>query len=396
MRIGTTALFVLTTTLLSFAQPKESWKFMTNGRVYGSPAISRDALFIGSADHHLYSIDRRTGKQIWKFETGGAVHSSPAISNGMVFFSSHDGFIYAIDTATGQLAWKYQTDGEKVYDLWDYYLSSPVIHNGVVFIGSGDHHVYALEEKTGKLVWKFQTGGVVHASPVISDSLLYIGSYDGNLYALQVSDGKLRWKFKTIGETYFPKGEVQKAALVHNGVVYFGSRDYHLYAVDAKTGLLNWKIKEEGSWVIATPFPYKDDLYFGTSDTEAFYCVDAATGTRKWKRGLNMRVFGGATAYQGQIVFGCFNGKLYGLDPQNGSVQWEFQTSGSRSNYLTVYDKNGAFRTDFEKYGKDIEGSEQKLLSLGSVLSTPLIDRESVYFGSADGYVYALLLNSKD
>ena len=371
-------------------QPKVLWKFRTSGRVYSSPAVDHDILFIGSGDQHLYAVNRNTGRKIWSFKTGGAVHSSPAVDNGLVFFNSHDGFIYAVDKNTGKLAWKYQTGGEKTYDLWDYYLSSPIIHDGVVFIGSGDNHVYALDSRTGRLIWKFKTEGVVHASPVISDSLLYIGSFDGNLYALQLRDGQLRWKFKTIGETYFPKGEIQKDALVHEGMVYVGSRDYNIYALDTKTGTLVWSRKEEGSWVIATPLAIEEYLYYGTSDSEAFYCIDSKDGAIKWKKSVNMRVFGQAVAHDNSIIFGCFNGKLYAVDPADGSTLWEFQTSGSKANYLTVYDESGSFKKGFEKYGNDIEGSEEKILSLGSILSTPLIVNETVYFGSADGYVYAL------
>lgn len=375
---------------VSKAQPKERWIFETKGKVYSSPTIDGDRLFIGSGDQYFYALNKNTGKALWTFKTGGPVHSSPVVSGGLVFFSSHDGFIYALKKDTGALVWKYQTGGEKFYDLWDYYISSPVIRDGVLYIGSGDNHVYALDELTGKPVWKFKTDGVVHAAPVISDSSLYIGSFDGNLYALQLTDGKLRWKFKTLGEEYFPKGEVQKDALVHEGVVYFGSRDYNLYAVDTRTGGLKWKIKEEGSWVIATPFAYNGDLFFGTSDSEAFYCRNADSGDLKWKRGLNMRVFGMATALNDVIVFGCFNGKLYGVDPATGLSRWEFQTRGSKANSKEVYDETGAFRKDFQKYGDDIEGSERKLLALGSILSTPLIDEKSIYFGSADGFVYAL------
>lgn len=144
--------------------------------------------------------------------------------------------------------------------------------------------------------------------------------------------------------------------------------------------------------MIAPPLAIKNNLYYGTSDTEAFYCMEASSGMKKWKHGLNMRVFGTAVAFGDQIIFGCFNGTLYALDSSSGSKVWEFQTRGSKTNYSQVYDESGAFRSDFEKYGKDTQASEQKILSLGSILSTPLIEEKSVYFGSADGRVYALRL----
>ncbi len=61
-----------------------------------------------------------------------------------------------------------------------------------------------------------------------------------------------------------------------------------------------------------------DNLYFGTSDSHAFYCVDKDYGQVKWKLALSMRVYGSAVAKDSLIYFGCFNGKLYGVNYRTG------------------------------------------------------------------------------
>lgn len=376
----------------SFAQDSLVWKFQTGSSIYSSPAISGSSVFFGSGDMNLYSVDKESGKVNWKYETKGQVHSSPCIYENKVLFSSSDGYIYSVDKNRGSLIWKYKTKGEHRYDMWDYYISSPVVSDNVVYIGSGDSTVYALRAESGKVVWTYKTGGIVHASPVVKDNIVYIGSFDGYFYALNSKSGKLMWKFKTVGDENFPKGEIQKAAVIYKNSVIFGSRDYNIYALDLKTGTGKWNMKEKGSWIIATPFIYKDNIYFGTSDSHRFYCMNAGSGEVKWALPLNMRVYGSATLLDGKIVFGCFNGRLYFVDPDTGKVQFTFQTKESKERYSTVYMNDDHFRKDFVLYGKDDIDSEKKILSLGSILSSPLVETGTVYFGDSNGYFYALRL----
>ncbi|MDX5420734.1 MAG: PQQ-like beta-propeller repeat protein, partial [Hymenobacteraceae bacterium] len=196
-------------------------------------------------------------------------------------------------------------------------------------------------------------------------------------------------------DTHFPKGEIQEGAMVQDGVVYFGSRDYNLYALDAKTGRGRWNMKERGSWVVATPLLYKDKLYVGTSDTHAFYSLSKTDGEVQWKIPLNMRVYGAAIAHEDILYFGCFNGRLYGVDSASGKIVWEFQTESSKKNYSSIYNEQGEFRKDFVLYGETmeaVENSESKIHALGSILSKPAINEEVIYFGSSDGYLYAVKL----
>jgi outer membrane protein assembly factor BamB len=367
-----------------------AWKFQTGARVYSSATVSNNKLLIGSGDSCLYALNRQTGALLWKLRTGGAVHSTPLVFNGTVYVASFDGKLYAADEATGTLRWTFASRGEKMYDLWDYYLSSPAESDGVLYWGSGDNNINALDAKTGKPLWHYPTGDVVHATPVADSSRLYVGSFDGYLYCLDKKSGHLIWKFKTIGDTYFPKGEIQKAVTLKDGIVYFGSRDYNIYALDAQTGTGHWNMKERGSWIIATPLVYGDNIYFGTSDTHQFYALGARGGEDRWKLRLPMRVYGSAVAVDSTLFFGCFNGKLYGVEARSGQITFQFQTEGSRRNYPTVYGDNDEFHPGFALYGEQFQESEKQIHTLGSILSTPTVAGNLIYFGSSDGYVYAV------
>jgi outer membrane protein assembly factor BamB len=376
--------------LLLASELNESWVFKTNGRIYSSPVIAGNLVLFGSGDSCFYALNKTNGLKIWQFRTDGPVNSDAEVSGSSVIFGSADGNLYSLDFETGKLNWKFSSEGEKILDIWDYYLSSPRVSQGVVYWGSGDGFLYAIDCNSGKLRWKFKSGGIIHATPAIENGIVFIGDFAGNFYALNVESGMLIWQFRTVGDLYFPNGEVQKGAIVDSGTVYFGSRDYNIYALDVKTGRGKWNMKERGSWIIATPAVYHDNIYFGTSDTHRFYCLRKADGLVKWQISLPMRVYGSAVVYNHILWFGCFDGKLRGVDPQTGELKHEYQTTGSKENYLKVYGDDGKFRNEFEVYGKDYLESERAIHSLGSILSTPVIDNNIIYFGSSDGGLYAV------
>ena len=383
----------LTLPVLLKAQGSLNWEFETKGAVYSTPLLDENYLYIGSADHNFYALDKETGEKLWEFQTKGEIHSSACLKGDLIFFASGDGNLYVVDKNSGKDVWQFKSNGEKTYDLWDYYLSSPKVDGALVYWGSGDGNVYAIEIATGIMKWQFETKGIVHADPVIHKDKIFIGSYDGNLYALDKKSGELIWKFKTLGAQYFPKGEIQKAVLVDNGTVFFGSRDYNLYALDEQTGTVKWNMREPQGWIIATPVANKDHIFFGTSDAHKFYCYEKNSGAKVWDINVGMRVYGSAALYNDLVYFGAFDGKVLGVDSKTGEQKWAYQTKGSIKNYATVFDANGQFKKGFALYGNDMIDTEKMILNLGAVLGTPIIDQNTIYFGSADGFIYAVDLN---
>jgi outer membrane protein assembly factor BamB len=358
----------------------------------------------------LYAINLSDGSLKWKVDTASRIASSPAVVGGVVFFGNYGGRFYALEAQTGKLKWKFETGGERRFtgthlhgslpaaesmpDPFDFYLSSPTVWDGKVFFGNGDSNVYALDADTGKLAWKFKTGDVVHASPAIADDTLFIGSWDSYFYALDARTGAQRWRFKT-GEDPDTHNQVgiQSSAVIAGGIVYFGCRDSNLYALDAKTGEKKWAFNNKGSWVIGTPIVKDGKLYFTTSDSGMFYGLEAKSGNQIFSLKFLWPMFSSPAIAGNTLYVGSHEGKLLAIDLTSQKLAWTFQTDGSVQNGAK-YTKadgspnyNAAFVDEF--YDNLIVGVD-RMMSVGTIISSPVVVDDAVYFGSSDGNLYAL------
>ncbi|MEX6686471.1 PQQ-binding-like beta-propeller repeat protein [Danxiaibacter flavus] len=396
----------------------EHWKFKTGGRIFSSPAIYKDCIFIGSEDGNLYAV-QETGQLKWKFKTGGAVHSSPAVSNGTVYFGSFDGNFYAVDITSGKMKWKFKTGGEKwiggkgyfglkpddlyTEDLWDFFISSPLSDNNVqnetIYFGSSDGNVYAVNAKDGTLKWKFATNGVIHTSPLLYKNTIYIGSWDTYMYAIDASSGKAKWKFKT-GDK-MPMSGIQASATVYNDLIYFGARDAFFYALNATSGEVVWKYPADGSWILSTAAAQDGVIYVGTSDTFLMLALDARTGQEKRKFKTCGYVYSSPVIAGNTAFFGDFTGKFYGLSLADTTARAaEFNTSARLHKAGTVL-KNDTLNFMYKAQNADLSfyAPNKKVMdefyTLGPIVSSPVIRDSTIYFGSADGYLYSLDIVNK-
>ena len=370
-------------------QPTVKWKFQTKAQIFASPIVFKDKVIVGSCDSNLYALDKTSGKIIWKYKTGGEIRSTAAIDSDLLYFVCSDGLLYALSIETGERRWTFATQGEKKQDTWDYFHSSPTISDGIVYFGSGDKHIYAVNGKSGELHWRFPTGGIVHASPTLANEGLMIGSFDGYFYCLE-KNGKLRWKFKTIGERYFPKGEIQFHAVAADSSVYFGARDFNMYSLNIKDGTGYWVYHQPGSW-ISVPSLSGDKLIVTMSDSYSVLALDKINGTKLVEPAVPLNTFSSAAIAGSNAFFGALDGIIYRFDVAKGITTPIFQTESSKRNRHLFVDEKGKLRADLqEKYAHDINKLFADYLQMGSIFSTIWIADSTLYFGAADGAVYAI------
>jgi len=393
-------------------QPRILWKVKTGGQVISSPVVAAGKVYVGSSDNKLYALNAADGEVLWTFETGGPVNSTPLITEGKVLFLSYDGYFYALDQDSGETVWEFQTGGESVFkvkdyfngsfqpDFWDFYLSSATVNNGTVYFGSSDSNIYALDLETGEKVWHYLTGGSVHSSPAIWENSLVVGSWDSRVYCLDTKTGNEKWIYTTGRDTasYIWLG-IQASPSIDDGVAYIGSRDALFYAFDIATGDTLWtKDAFKRSWMPSSAAIGSGNIYTGSSDAFSFFSIDKQTGDINYSTSTQAYTFSSPAIDSEMAYIGSANGRLYGIDRANGDIKWTFQTEGSRSDTTGFFNDNGD--VDIERARELSQGIEDMptLTQLytrifeesGSVLSSPVIANQVVYFGSSDGNIYAL------
>jgi outer membrane protein assembly factor BamB len=160
---------------------------------------------------------------------------------------------------------------------------------------------------------------------------------------------------------------VFRADLAHTGV----------YPSPGLTSLhgIKWKI-HTGGQVISSPIVAAGVVYVGSTD-HMLYAIDAKTGAVRWKFDAKSRVPSSPAVADGVVYFLSYDGNLYAVDAGTGKAKWQFATGGEHR--FTATHLHGVQ-----------PAAERMPDPFDFYLSSPAVWESAVYFGSGDGYVYAI------
>ncbi|MDA0841900.1 MAG: PQQ-binding-like beta-propeller repeat protein [Planctomycetota bacterium] len=337
----------------TFSPGAPLWDYKKGISVWSSPAIamvdSLPRVFIGSYDHHLYSIDALTGKKQWAFTAGDGIFSTPVIGNvegdPVVVFGSADRTVYALFAKTGDRRWTHETF------LWSdtvapCRMSSPVLTEiagkPVVLIAAANNdrqglkniqkgELLALDLSSGELIWAKTLTSTFITSPCIGEITggrhIFVACQDGTVRALECETGKTRWKY-TANELIY--SSVSFAVIHGRPLVFFGTRHNSTYALDATTGKSIWKHKC-GYWIDSTPAFADVDrrpmVFIGSYD-RGIYGLDARTGKEVWKKSTREWVSASpliaSLAGKTTVFVSSLDRNLYAYDASTGERAWSF------------------------------------------------------------------------
>lgn len=275
------------------------------GRIYGSPLVTKDGIFVGSDARRFFALDGR-GRIRFRLETQGDADTGATITpgGGIVFAAGR--MVYGIEPS-GTVRFRVKTPRKT-------FTSPAVAENGTVFVGSQDDHVYAITSE-GKIAWQRNLTADVDGGPAIADDgTVYVGTDGGEIVALDPSDGSVRWR-RSLGG--FVRGSI---SIGRDGTVLAGTYGPmpRLVALDPAQGELRFDFGVQGTG--AREFgihggPVEDAegrLYFGAQDD----CVYALRpdGTLLWKLQTGGDIDAPIViADDGTLLVGSGDGKLYAI-----------------------------------------------------------------------------------
>jgi outer membrane protein assembly factor BamB len=341
---------------------------------------------------------KKTVTPLWVFKTGGFVESSPAIGkDGTIYFGSTDNYIYAVDGKTGTKKWSFETKSP--------IQSSPAIgSNGNVYIGSD--MLYCLDGKTGAKIWESNNGN--GASPAIGhDGRIYIAS-NGLTFALNGKTGEKIWESKISNEAFYSKHAVP--AIATDGTVFVGSGI--LLALDRETGIKKWesKIARLGPTNVAdySPVVGFDGIILMGGENGKLYALKGNTGEQAWVFTIPEHPLLGSIHHitgsqvigsDGTVYFGTSvpDSKVYALDGKSGKKLWENSSVGSIWSSPVISSDGTLFVENYALDSKTGIGKWMFVTKQGGSInmnSSPVLGPDgTLYISSLNNNVYAFETN---
>jgi outer membrane protein assembly factor BamB len=129
--------------------------------------------------------------------------------------------------------------------------------------------------------------------------------------------------------------------------------------------------------------------------------LDAKTGEKKYSVKANGYLYSSHAISGHTAFYGDFTGNFYALDLNSrGKSLQTFSTESRNLNASGILNKNGdldfthaAGKEDLTFYSSSVKVMNI-FYTMGSIVSSPSISGNTVYFGSADGFLYALGLTN--
>ncbi len=309
----------------------------------------------------------------------------------------------------------YQGDQPWAFKTGKGIFSTPVIDNqGTIYVGSADHFFYAVNPD-GSEKWKFQTGEIIDSAAALSrvdpaqgyGTVTFI-SGDGFMYHFRTDSGianvndRLLWKFQAKRQANsFNNWFEGNVAIGYDGTYYAGNTNFNYYAVNPD-GSQKWIYPTtSNNWSMAA-FGPDGVIYWGSLDT--YIRAVAPDGNELWRdMTLGFVAASAAVGSDGTVYMGSFDSNLYALEPASGKVLWKFPTR-DHIYASAALGADGQGRTHAIYFGS-ADGSLYALGVNGKLLwkydtgdtirSSPALGKTSdgqsvVYFGSGNGHLYAL------
>ena len=340
------------------------WIFQTGGGIVATPVVRNDTLFIGSLDGNFYLIDIVTGTEIWNYTTDNEIRTTAALYNNIICFESGN-ILYGLNTA-GDLLWTetlYSGDLLNEHDMWDCFRSSPALFDSTAYIGSEEGMVIGVNVKTGERVFEAQTPQAdvtIETTPAIYNNNLYVGDWFGVFSVFDLVTQEIVWQYDTkTDNTYSWVNAIVAKPLIYNDTLYFGGRNCNLYAFNPETSEKLWMFHEPNDkWLFGGPVVSENILYVGTSYQQLIYAFSADEPAMLWSTNVYGVNYGDPVIHDDHILIGT------------GSTD----------------DVNFGSLTIVNKQTHEI----MEIYPVNGWVETPLYLNGIIYFGCADGNLYAV------
>lgn len=317
----------------------------------------------GGPGRHGYvdtSGPRAVDGYYWTFSTADPIVASPVAYGNNVLVGSNDGTFYALNQTTGEVAWTMASQGgiSAAPSLGSAELgegqTSPLV---VVVADDGIVRARdALLEVEDALWTSPQIGTRIRSSPVASQDRVFVATTDGVVFALSLFTGEELWRFPQPDSDVDNLGPISAGLTYADGVLYVATEQGSLYLLD-EAGALVCETTLSGG-VVVNPIVTDGVAYIGTRGNliellPAGECQIPSDQLRQFVTETAVTV---APAIVGNVMYLPSGPFLYQIDLETNQHMWAPST----------------------------------VFADGDIASPPVVDNDTVYFGTESGSAYAV------
>lgn len=184
-------------------------------------------------------------------------------------------------------------------------------------------------DDTVKYAQLFEAGGAIWGAPIFASGKVYLASLDGNVYAVDGVTGEEIWRYEA--------GHPIVSLSLLGGVLITSGFENEVVALDPASGSEKWTLATT-NWVWTHASGDADDVYLADFDGN-LYDVNLDTGSVRWKFDVGHgAIRAGPVLANGTIVVGTDSGWLVGVDVAGSSKRWEKDIGTSVHADLVVND----------------------------------------------------------
>jgi len=295
------------------------WTYPTKGKIYSTPTVCNNSVWVASSDSYLYGLQVENGKELFRLKNDKAVVSSAVCADNRVLLAGGDGHCRAWDVTTGKLVWDFDS-------VKNFVVTRPLVKEGVLFFGSWGNEFYALDTETGQSRWIWNNGqsnrmlSPAQVVPVATHGRIYLASPDRYMTVLDEKSGQVIWRMND------PENRVRESIGISEDArtVYAKTMDGVLLAIDATVSerKIRWISSGEDMGYELTPTPVveKNGVVYAPTDKGLIYAYRASDGAFLWKYRISCGLINMILPTDdGALYVSAMDGKLVKLKVNNPS-----------------------------------------------------------------------------
>jgi outer membrane protein assembly factor BamB len=208
-------------------------------------------------------------------------------------------------------------------------------------------------------------GNVAGAAVVDAEGNAWVGSLDHHVYAIG-ADGRERWNRDLGGPVY-----VTPALDPVAGRLYVGSDSDYFFCLDAATGEVIWHLRTEGDVDTGIAFAPDGSLVFSAGEDVWSVTTD---GTPRWRFHARIKIYSApAIDDEGTIYVGAQDDHLYAI-ASDGRLRWKVEVDDDVDSSPVIGDDGTIyFGGDARRvHALDREGHELWRAEVGGYVRAPL------------------------